>query len=66
MTATVLCMSMSLDGCNAGPKFREAIPISEARHLAAPIGPRRKSSDQSRSPPSSPPSPTRNDDAPRS
>jgi hypothetical protein len=40
MTATVLCMSMSLDGCIAGPKFREAIPISETRHLAAPIGPR--------------------------
>ena len=68
MTATVLYMSMSLDGYIALPKFREAVPISEVRHLAAPIEPRRKRSNQYRSPPSSPlsPSPAQNDDAPRS
>jgi hypothetical protein len=68
MTATVLYISMSLDGYIAGPKFREAVPISEVRHLAAPIEPRRKRSNQCRSPPFSPlsPSPTQNDDAPRS
>ena len=32
MTATILYMSMSLDGYIAGPKFREAVPISEVRH----------------------------------
>ena len=66
MTATVLYMSMSLDGYIAGPKFREAVPVSEARHPAAPIEPRRKGSNRCRSPPFSPLSPTQNDDAPRS
>jgi hypothetical protein len=51
MTATVLYMSMSLDGYIAGPKFREAVPISEVRHLAALIEPGRKRSNQCRSPP---------------
>jgi hypothetical protein len=58
MTATVLYMSMSLDGYIAGPKFREAVPISEVRHLVAPIEPRRKRSNQCRSPPFSPLSPS--------
>ncbi len=39
MSASVVDMSMSLDGYNAGPKFREAVPVSEVRHLAAPIEP---------------------------
>jgi hypothetical protein len=51
MTATVLYMAMSHDGYIAGPKFREAVPISEVRHLAALIEPRRKRSNQCRSPP---------------
>jgi hypothetical protein len=58
MTATVLYMSTSLDGYIAGPKFREAVPISEVRHVAAPIEPRRKWSNQCRSPPFSPLSPS--------
>jgi hypothetical protein len=68
MSKVVWHMTMSLDGFIAGPRFREAVPVSEVRHPAAPIEPRRKSSNQGRSPPSSPlsPSPTRNDDAPRS
>ena len=68
MTATVLYISMSLDGYIAGPIFREAVPVSEVRHSTTPIEPRRKRSNQYRSPPSSPlsPSPTRNDEAPRS
>ena len=68
MTATVLYMSMSLDGYFAGPMFREAVTVSEVRHSTAPIEPRRKGSNQYRSPPSSPlsPSPAQNDDAPRS
>ena len=61
MSASVLDVSMSLDGFIAGPEFREAVPVSEARHLAAPIEPRRKRSNQCRSPPCSPLSPTQND-----
>ena len=62
MTATVLYMSMSLDGYIDGPKFREAVPISEVRHSTAKALQPMSITTVLAAVPSS----TQNDDAPRS